>query len=40
MMRPAAGGQTKKAAAENIDAILPLEKQDEDARRLPVQRLM
>jgi hypothetical protein len=30
MTRPAAGGQTKKAAAENIDAILPLEKQDEE----------
>ena len=30
MMRPAAGGQPETAAAENIDAILRLEKQDEE----------
>lgn len=30
MMRPAAGGQSETAAAENIDAILRLEKQDEE----------
>ena len=30
MMRPAASGQSETLAAENIDAILRLEKQDEE----------